>query len=36
MRTYCHLLAAAIEAGRDPSSMSGGIVAGTACRLLLA
>jgi hypothetical protein len=30
-----HLLAAAIEEGRDPSSMSG-ILAGTAYRLLLA
>ena len=30
-----HLLATAIEEGRDPSSMSG-IPAGTACRLLLA
>jgi hypothetical protein len=30
-----HLLVTAIEEGRDPSSMSG-ILAGTACRLLLA
>jgi hypothetical protein len=30
-----HLLATAIEEGRDPSSMSG-TLAGTACRLLLA
>jgi hypothetical protein len=31
-----HVLAAAIEEGRDPSSSMSGILAGTACRLLLA